>query len=144
VLAADGELPPVVAVVAVALVLLGVVLPAWRLVTLRRTRYAVSDRAIYARSGVLSRSVRRMGLERVQNSAYGQPVLGGLFGYGTVSVEAAGGGSIRFVRIETPREVRALVDRRAALAGDPVPGTVAQWTAVLEEVRALRAALAGD
>jgi uncharacterized membrane protein YdbT with pleckstrin-like domain len=142
--ATSGEAGPAGLALAVVLVLVGVQVPAWRLLTLRRTRYAVSDRAIYARSGVLSRSVRRMGLARVQNSAYGQSALGGLFGYGTVTVESAGGGgSVRFVRIETPREVRALVDRRAALAGDELPGTVAQWTAVLEEVRALRAALAG-
>lgn len=141
-LVAGGEAPPVGAVVAAALVLLGVLAPAWRLVALRRTRYAVSDRAIYARTGVVSRSVRRMGLDRVQNSAYGQPVLGGVFGYGTVTVESAGGGeSVRFVRIDTPREVRALVDRRAALTRDRVPGTVDQWRAVREEVRALRAAL---
>lgn len=144
-LAAGGEVGPAGAVVAAVLVLLGVLAPAWRLVALRRTRYAVSDRAIYSRTGVFSRSVRRMGLDRVQNSAYGQPVLGGVFGYGTVTVESAGGGgSVRFVRIDTPREVQALVDQRAALAADTVPGTVEQWQAVLGEVRALRAALAGD
>ena len=138
-----GEAPPVGALLAAGLVLLGVLAPAWRLVALRRTRYAISDRAIYARTGVFSRSVRRMGLDRVQNSAYGQPVLGGVFGYGTVTVESAGGEApVRFVRIDTPREVRSLVDRRAALAGDAVPGTVEQWRAVREEVRALRAALA--
>lgn len=143
-LVVGGETPPVGAVVVAAFVLLGVLVPAWRLIALRRTRYAISDRALYARSGVLSRRVVRMGLDRVQNSAYSQSALGGLFGYGTVGVESAGGGrSVRFVRIENPREIRTLVDRRAALAGDPVPGTVEQWTAVLEEVLALRAALAG-
>jgi uncharacterized membrane protein YdbT with pleckstrin-like domain len=143
--AAAGEIGPAGLALGVVLVLVGVQVPAWRLLTLRRTRYAISDRALYARSGVLSRRVVRMGLDRVQNSAYSQSALGGLFGYGTVGVESAGGGrSVRFVRIETPREVRALVDRRAALAGDSVPGTVEQWTAVLEEVRALRTALTGE
>ena len=137
-----GPGTPVSRAFGVGLVLLGVAVPAYRVVELRRTTYAVSDRALYARSGVLSRSVRRMGLDRVQNSAYGQSVTGGIFGYGTVTVESAGGGAaIRFVRIESPREVRALVDRRAAMAEDPVPGTVEQWEAVLAEVRALRDSL---
>jgi uncharacterized membrane protein YdbT with pleckstrin-like domain len=107
-------------------------------VSLRRTRFAVSDAAVYARSGVLSRRVRRVGLERVQNSAYGQSVTGALFGYGTVTFESAGGPSVSFFRIETPREVRALVDRRVEQARDPIPGTVEQWRDVLAAVRDLR------
>lgn len=128
----------------VGLVLLGIAVPALTVLQLRRITYAVSDRALYARSGVLSRSVRRMGLDRVQNSAFSQSVTGGIFGYGTVTVESAGGGgAVQFVRIESPREVRALVDRRAALADDPLPGTVEQWEAVLAEVRSLREAVEG-
>ncbi|MFC7226488.1 PH domain-containing protein [Salinirubellus salinus] len=121
------------------LVLAGVLTPVYGVLDVRRTTYAVSDRALYARSGILSRRVRRMGLDRVQNSAYSQSVTGGIFGYGTASFESAGGeAAVQFVRIEDPREVRALVDRRVALAADPVPGTVEQWEAVLDEVRALR------
>lgn len=120
------------------LVPVGVAIAAARVVELRRTRFAVSDAAVYARTGVLSREVRRVGLERVQNSAYSQSVTGSLFGYGTVTFESAGGPSVTFYRIETPREVRALVDRRAERARDPVPGTLEQWTAVLAAVRDLR------
>lgn len=130
---------PVGRVVLGLLVPLGFAVPTYRLLALRRTRYAVSDAALYARTGVLSRSVRRMGLDRVQNSAYSQSFLGSMFGYGTVTVESAGGEApLRFVRIESPRETRALVDRRVELAADPIPGTSEQWTAVLTEVRALR------
>lgn len=126
----------------VGLVLLGLVVPAFAIVQLRRTTYAVSDRALHARSGVFSRHVRRMGLDRVQNSADGQSVTGGVFGYGTVTVESAGGGAaVRFVRIEDPSEVRALINRRAAMTEDPVPGTVEQWETVLAEVRVLREAV---
>jgi uncharacterized membrane protein YdbT with pleckstrin-like domain len=123
---------------AALLVPVGVAVAGYRVVSLRRTRFAVSDAAVYARSGVLSRRVRRVGLERVQNSAYGQSVTGSLFGYGTVTFESAGGPSVSFFRIETPREVRALVDRRVEQAQDPIPGTVEQWRAVLAAVRDLR------
>lgn len=123
------------------LVPVGLAVPAVRVLALRRTRFAVSDAAVYARSGILSRRVRRVGLERVQNSAYSQSVTGSLFGYGTVTFESAGGPSATFFRIETPREVRALVDRRAERARDPIPGSIEQWTAVLAEVRWLRTAV---
>jgi uncharacterized membrane protein YdbT with pleckstrin-like domain len=141
-LAGVGEAPPVLGLVGAGLVLVGLAVPAWAVLALRRTTYAVSDRALYARSGVLSRRVRRMGLDRVQNSAWSQSVTGGIFSYGTVTIESAGGeAAVRFVRIEDPREVRALVDRQVALTADPVPGTVEQWEAVLAEVRALRRAV---
>jgi len=133
---------PVPPLAGLAFVAVGLVVAAHRVVEVRRTRYLVTTDALHVRSGVLSRRVTRVGLERVQNSAYRQSVAGSVFGYGTVSVEAAGGGDVAFRRIEHPREVRALVDRRAELAADPIPGTVEQWEAVLEEVRAVRAALA--
>ena len=135
------DVPPVPPLAGLVLVAVGLVVAGHRVVAIRRTRYLVTTDALYVRSGVLSRRVTRVGLERVQNSAYRQSVAGSVFGYGTVSVEAAGGGDVAFRRIETPREVRALVDRRAELAADPIPGTVGQWEAVLEEVRAVRRAL---
>jgi uncharacterized membrane protein YdbT with pleckstrin-like domain len=102
------------------------------------TRYVVTDHALYRKTGVLSRHVERVSLHRVQNSAFTQGVLGSLFDYGTVSVEAAGGGTIAFADIDDPRAVRALVERQ--VGGDELPGTVEQWTAVLDEVRELGAA----
>lgn len=134
---------PVPPVVGLALVAAGLFVAGYRVLGLRRTRYLVTSDALHVRSGVLGRRVHRVGLERVQNSAYRQSLAGSVFGYGTVTVEVAGGGGgTRFRRIENPGAVRALVDRRAELAADPIPGTVEQWEAVLEEVRAIRAALA--
>jgi uncharacterized membrane protein YdbT with pleckstrin-like domain len=131
--------PPLAGLILVAV---GLSVAGYRVAELRRTRYLVTTDALHVRTGVLSRRVTRVGLERVQNSAYRQPLLGSVFGYGTVSVEVAGGsGETTFQRIEHPREVRALVDRRVELAADPVPGTVEQWEAVLAEVRAMRAAI---
>ena len=102
------------------------------------TRYVVTDHALYRKTGILSRHVERVSLRRVQNSAFTQGVLGSLFDYGTVSVEAAGGGTIAFADIDDPRAVRALVEKQ--VGGDELPGTLEQWTAVLGEVRELRAA----
>lgn len=127
--------------VGIALAGVGLLVAAYRVVEVRRTRYLVTTDALHVRSGVFGRRVARVGLERVQNSAYRQSLAGSVFGYGTVSVEAAGGGDLAFRRIEDPREVRALVDRRVEVAADPIPGTVEQWEVVLEEVRALGAAL---
>lgn len=135
------DIPSRSPLVGLVLVVVGLFVAGYRVVALRRTRYLVTTDALHVRSGVFGRRVARVGLERVQNSAYRQSLAGSVFGYGTVSVEAAGGGDLAFRRIEDPREVRALVDRRVEVAADPIPGTVEQWEAVLEEVRALGAAL---
>ncbi|WP_332898661.1 PH domain-containing protein [Haladaptatus sp. CMSO5] len=118
--------------------LLGVALAGAAYLAVVNTRYVVTNTALYRKTGILSRNVRRVSMSRVQNSAFSQGVLGSLFGYGSVGVEAAGGGAIRFSNIENPRDVRALVDKHATV--DEIPGSLSQWQAVLTEVKALRAA----
>ena len=119
----------------------GIALGVWGYLVVTNTRFVVTDRAVYRKRGVLSRDVRRIGLARVQDSSFEQGVRGSLFGYGTVVVRAAGGGSIRFHDVEAPREVRALVDRRADEEAAAIPGSVEEWQAVLAEVKAWRAAV---
>ena len=119
----------------------GVGLGLWGHLVVTNTRFVVTDRAVYRKRGVLSRNVRRIDVERVQNSSFRQGVRGALFGYGTVVVEAAGGGSIRFHDVEEPGEVRSLVDRRTEEDDAGRTGSVEQWEAVLAELRAWRAVI---
>ncbi|ELZ91311.1 hypothetical protein C440_13394 [Haloferax mucosum ATCC BAA-1512] len=111
----------------------------WSYLRVTNTAFVISDRALYRKTGILSRRVRRVSLEHVQNSTFSQGITGSLFGYGTVSVEVAGGGGIRFESVNNPQDIRDRIDSR--LGGDEIPGTLEQWTAVLDEARALRAAL---
>lgn len=122
-----------------AFAVVGIAIPLWKYLVVTNTAFLVTDRACYRKSGVLSRDVRRIGLDRVQNSAFRQGIRGSLLDYGTVVVEAAGGGRLEFHAVMDPGQVRTMVDARIGAAD--VPGSVAAWEAVLEEVRALRAAL---
>lgn len=126
---------PLVGVVGIV----GLAVPLWSYARVTNTRFAVTDRALYRKTGVLSRSVQRVSLDRVQNSTFTQGITGAMFGYGTVSVEAAGGGRIQFEATDDPRAVREIIDRR--LGDEGIPGSVEQWSAVLDEVRSLRTAL---
>ncbi|CQH56435.1 DUF304 domain protein [Halobacterium hubeiense] len=129
-----------------ALVPVGVAVPGWRYLRNRRTQYVITDDALYKKTGVFSRAVAQATLRTVQNSAFSQSLTGSVFGYGSVEFEIAGGGRFTYRRIGDPREVRALVDEAAgdtdAVSGtgrveQSVPGSIEQWRAVREEVRAL-------
>ena len=118
---------------------LGVVVAVWGYLRVVNTEFAVTDRALYRKTGIRSRHVTRVALRRVQNSAFRQGIAGSVFGYGTIAVEAAGGGSIRFNDVVDPAAVRALIERETDV--DEIPGRLDQWETVLSETRALRRAL---
>lgn len=117
----------------------GIAVAVWGYLRVVHTEFVVTDRALYRKTGIRSRTVARLSLRRVQNSSFRQSVFGSLFGYGTIDVEAAGGGSIRFDRVVDAGDVRALVEREVD-DDDGIPGSTAAWAAVLAEVRAVRAA----
>lgn len=120
---------------------LGVGLVLWSILRVRRTRYLLTTRALWSKRGVLGRTVRRVGLRKVQNTAYTQSVTGSAFGYGTVSVDVAGGDDLRFRRVEAPETVQRAIADRIKRADGEIPGSAAQWRSVLRLVREVRTAV---
>jgi uncharacterized membrane protein YdbT with pleckstrin-like domain len=104
------------------------------------TRYAVTDRALYRKQGVVGIDQRTVELGRVQNTRATQDVTGTLFGHGTVEIEVAGGRELRFADIHDPNDVRRRIERLGG-GTSAVPGTVDQWRAVRDELRAVRRSL---
>ena len=90
---------------------------------------------------MLGRTVRRVGFRKVQNTAYSQSITGSMFGYGTVTVEVAGGDDLRFRRIEAPETVQRAIADRIDGTDEEIPGSTAQWQPVLQLVREIRAAV---
>jgi|AntRauMinimDraft_2_1070382.scaffolds.fasta_scaffold00341_8 uncharacterized membrane protein YdbT with pleckstrin-like domain len=117
---------------------LGVGVASWALLRVRRTTYLVTSRAVWVKQGVVGRTVRRVGVTNIQNTALNQSVTGSAFGYGTVTLEVAGGRDIRFRRIENPETVRSTITDRLSRTDNTVPGTTAQWQSVLQLVREMR------
>lgn len=107
------------------------------------TRFVLTNRALYHKTGILGIDVRTVELDRVQNSKSSQGVLGTAFGYGTVTVDVAGGSDLRYFDVYDPDELRADIERLAG-GTDDVPGTLDQWEAVREELRAIRRLLDGQ
>ena len=133
-----------------AVVPFALAIPVWQYIALQGVQYVVTDDALYAKRGVLTRSVTQATLETVQNSAFEQDITGSIFGYGSVTFEIAGGDDLSFRAIEDPQAIRALVDRATSnddgIAGgdreqSEIPGDLTQWQEIREEIRAIRNSL---
>lgn len=124
-----------------AATLLGVGLAGWQLRRVRQTHYLITTQALWSKRGVVGQTVRRVGLPQVQNTAYSQSVTGSLFGYGTVTVEVAGGRDLQFRRIDEPAKVRRLITGQIDDTDTELSGTTDQWQAVLSEVRMINEAI---
>ena len=120
---------------------LGIAIIAWQVLQIQRTSYVVTTRTVWLKRGVLGKTVRRVGLSQVQNTAYSQSITGSTFGYGTVSVEVAGGPDLAFRRIDDPETVRQAITSQVGGGGTEIPGTVKQWKRVLAIVRELKTAV---
>ena len=120
-------------------VALGVGVIALAILRVRRTKYLFTTRALWLKHGIAGRTVRRVGLNKVQNTGYSRSITGSAFGYGTVTVEVAGGDDLQFRRIDDPEAVQAAITDHTASAEDGIPGSATQWRSVLSVVREIRA-----
>jgi uncharacterized membrane protein YdbT with pleckstrin-like domain len=88
-------------VVVVGLVFLAI---AW--IRYRTTEFAVTDRRIIAKSGLISRRTAEMFLDKVESLNVDQTIAGRLFDYGTVTVRGTGATLEPFRSISAPLELR--------------------------------------
>ena len=91
-----------------------VVLVGWALLGRASVRYLVTDEEVYVKRGLLSRTVRNLRLEQVQNTSFSQSLLGRVLSYGDVRFDTAGGGGseVTFRAVPDPRTVLATVTRQ--------------------------------
>ena len=117
----------------------GVGVMVWALLRVRRTKYLLTTRALWLKHGIVGRTVRRVGLNKVQNTGYSRSITGSAFGYGTITIEVAGGDDLQFRRIDDPEAVQAAITDRTGSDEDGIPGSATQWRSVLSVVREIRA-----
>ena len=85
-----------------------------KIIGIRITDYVVTSEGLYRKSGIFSRSVQKIGFEKVQNISFSQGILGKQFGYGNIEISTAGGSGIemRFASIENPKDTQQLINKR--------------------------------
>lgn len=93
---------------------IGLLIIAGAYLHIKNTDFVVTNQGLYKKTGVLSRSVQKIGFGKVQNISFSQSALGNYFGYGNVEVSTAGGSGVemRFNAIEGPKEVQELINRQ--------------------------------
>ncbi|OVE85907.1 PH domain-containing protein [Natronolimnobius baerhuensis] len=104
-------LPAFLIGIPLAIILIGILIIVGEYLRITNTSYVVTTRALYRKSGVLSRDVKRIEHEKVQDISYTQSALGNHFGYGTVEVSTAGGAGVEmaFSSVSEPRDVQHLI-----------------------------------
>ncbi|QZX98967.1 PH domain-containing protein [Halobaculum rubrum] len=142
--------PALVVGVPLSLVLIGIPIIVAAYLSRENTEYVITTEALYVKRGVVSRDVKRVGFEKVQDTSYAQDFFGTQFGYGSVDISTAGGSGVElsFDNVEQPKRIQELVNERirARSRGDAGDGesTADVLDDVLAELRAIRAAIEGD
>lgn len=129
-----------------SIVLIGVLIIAGEYLRVTNTHYVVTNRALYKKTGFLSRDVKRIEHEKVQDISYSQTALGTHFGYGNVEVSTAGGSGVEmaFKSVPDPKAVQQRISERIKRerggSGDERTKDDV-LTEILTELRAIRAAV---
>nr|WP_246974982.1 PH domain-containing protein [Natribaculum luteum] len=132
-----------------SIVLVGIFIIVGEYLRVTNTNYVVTNRALYRKSGVLSRDVKRIDFGKVQNISYAQTALGNQFGYGTVEISTAGGSGVEmaFKSAPDPQDVQQLISeriKRERRDGDDERTKDDVLEEILTELRAIRAAVADE
>ena len=113
------------------------------------TDYVVTDKSVYKKTGILSRSVSEVEYEKVQNTSFSVGVIGRYFDYGNVDISTAGGSGVEMTLrgVRSPQDVQKRLSRRVkeiqgtATADEETKGDVLDE--ILTELRAIRVAVEG-
>ncbi|GAA0195970.1 PH domain-containing protein [Halobaculum roseum] len=143
--------PALVVGVPLSLVLVGIPIVVSAYLSRENTEYVITTEALYKKRGVVSRDVKRVGFEKVQDTSYSQDFFGTQFGYGSVDISTAGGSGVElsFDSVAEPKRIQELVnerirarDRRGDVGDGETKADVLDD--ILGELRAIRAAVEDD
>ncbi|MDS0258064.1 PH domain-containing protein [Haloarcula sp. S1CR25-12] len=131
---------------------LGLVILGGAYLNRQNTDYVVTDKSVYKKTGILSRSVSEVEYEKVQNTSFSVGVVGRYFDYGNVDISTAGGSGVEMTLrgVSSPQDVQKRLSRRVKeVQGDRGRGDEETKPDVLDEIltelRAIRVAVeSGD
>ena len=99
-------MPLILLGVVLLIVVAGLFILIWAWIKYRTTEFAVTDRRVIAKSGLVSRRTVEMFLDKVESLNVEQSVPGRIFDYGTVTIRGTGATSEPFGNISAPLLLR--------------------------------------
>ena len=142
--------PGLVVGIPLSFVLIGIPIIVASYLQYTNTNYVVTNKAIYSKRGILSRDVKQIGFDKVQNISYSQSAVGSSLGYGSVDVSTAGGSGVelKLRSIPEPAAVQELIateiDSRQQGDSDREADTDEVLEEILGELRAIRSAVTDE
>lgn len=90
-----------------------------RTIGFQYTDYVITNKAIYRKTGILSRSVQQIGFDKIQNTSFAQGFLAKTLGYGSVAISTAGGSGAEMVLrgVDDPDTVQTMINERTGKDG---------------------------
>ena len=100
----------------VGIILLPIALVALTMTHVRRvtSEFAVTDRRVIIKTGLMSRQTLETHLEKIEGVGVDQSIVGRLFRYGNITVKGTGGTSKPFALISRPMRFRKAVQEMAS------------------------------
>ena len=75
--------------------------------------FAVSNKRVISKKGIVSRNVSEMNLDSIESVNLDQNVLGRLLNFGTIKIYGRGTSSVIFIGIDEPVKVRKLIQNKS-------------------------------
>ncbi|MDY6764504.1 MAG: PH domain-containing protein [Halobacteria archaeon] len=96
------------------LVVLGILVALKPILDWWSIKYLITTDEVYKKQGMVSRTVKNLSLDKVQNTSFTQSVMGRLFSYGNVQIDTAGGGGTEMVfnSVKDPESVVGHITRQ--------------------------------
>ncbi|MBV0923472.1 PH domain-containing protein [Halomicroarcula limicola] len=103
----------IVGVPMILLLGLGLVVIASARLRQRNTDYVITDKGVYKKTGIFSRAVTEIDLDKVQNTSFSVGAVGRYFDYGDVMISTAGGSGVEMTLrgVADPQAVQKQLSR---------------------------------
>jgi uncharacterized membrane protein YdbT with pleckstrin-like domain len=96
----------VFALIGLVLFLAGILSFIKAVISAKTTELAVTNKRVIAKVGLIRRETIELNHSKVESYQVNQPILGRIFGYGTITINGTGGGKNPIPNIDSPLEFR--------------------------------------
>ena len=86
------------------------IFPLIKLIKLFFIEYALTNKRVVTKAGIISRNTEEMRLVKVETVEVKQGIIGRIFGYGNVLVSGTGSSNVVFSDVDNPIEVKKSID----------------------------------